>query len=95
MSIFTSLATIKPRGEAGVVDYAPQRDMAYNFINLLTEVFRSLDSQNWSPDVRAVLSEMQLTDEQIDEKLGHAVSCFATGLRSFLREPGITSPERL
>lgn len=94
MSVFQSLATVTPKNDPNGIPYSPQRDMAYNYQNLLTEVFRSLDSQNWSPDVRAVLSELNLTDEELDAKLGEAVKLFAEGLRLFIRSPGVMSPDQ-
>lgn len=93
-SVFQSLSTVRPKNDPSGLPYSPQRDMAYNYQNLLTEVFRSLDSQNWSPDVRAVLSELKLSDAELDAKLGEAVKLFAEGLRLFIREPGVMTPDQ-
>lgn len=94
MSVFQSLTTVRPSNDPSGLPYSPQRDMAYNYQNLLTEVFWSLSSENWSPDVRAVLSEMRLTDEELDAQLGEAVKRFAEALRMFLRDPAIQTPDQ-
>lgn len=91
--MFRTVFNIRPNDNKSAVPYSPQRDIAYLYQPLLTEVFNSLESSKWSDDVRQILSKTGLSDEELDGLFGVAVYKFAEALRLFIRSPETTDPQ--
>jgi hypothetical protein len=79
---------VRPRGQADGLAYSPQRDLAYIYSPMLTEVFRSLDAPNWGDYYKGWLAADGITEQQ----LADGVKLFCDAHLLFVGDPTIQQP---
>jgi len=83
------VTNIRPQGQPDAKAYAPERDLAYLYPNMLREAFISLDAVNWPQEFAEKLQYLEITEDDI----AVAVGKFMEGLTLFTREPEVRSVE--
>lgn len=69
--------------------YSPQRDLAYVYPAMVHEIFSGLDEQNWAPWIRQLMTEHELSQEDLSE----ATARFIAAYRLFIRHQTRTLAE--
>ena len=69
MAIKRTGLQVRPRGSDGPL-YNPQRDLAYVYAPAMREALRALDQVNWTSELRGVIDQLGITEEDISVAVG-------------------------